>query len=290
MQTASSYAAGPVTKPPDWHSLVVVDALLNGLTTGLFLVAAVGELALPELLAPLARWAYLAALVFLLADLLCLLLDLGDPWRFHHMLRVFKPCSPMSLGVWALTIYFFPALAAAVLSLIGGPADSLGWARRIVAAVGLMPAFISAAYKGVLFSTTSQPGWREARWLGGYFTSSAVLVGEAAMLLLAVLLKQETAMAILRPTLVLLLLLSLIPLGLMLAELRSALARRYSPRQRTAAVALLVGGGVLSLALLLLGGDAAALVAAALVLMGSAGIRWGIVYLPQGHSSGRSKH
>ena len=28
--------------------------------------------------------------------------DLGRPERFHHMLRVFKPTSPMSMGSWAL--------------------------------------------------------------------------------------------------------------------------------------------------------------------------------------------
>ena len=31
-------------------------------------------------------------------DLLFLVLDLGDPLRFHYMLRVFKPSAPMSLG------------------------------------------------------------------------------------------------------------------------------------------------------------------------------------------------
>ena len=41
------YAAGPVTKAPNWHTLVAWDMLLNNLTTGLFLVAALGELAAP---------------------------------------------------------------------------------------------------------------------------------------------------------------------------------------------------------------------------------------------------
>src|SRR5438270_896855 len=102
------YATGPVTKPPDWHGLVAWDMLLNNLTTGLFLVAALGELAAPGVFAPLAKAAYPIALVLLLADLACLVLDLGDLWRFHHMLRVFKPGSPMSLGVWSLTVYSLP--------------------------------------------------------------------------------------------------------------------------------------------------------------------------------------
>src|SRR5947209_1724778 len=112
------YANGPVTKAPDWHGLVAWDLLLNNLTTGLFLVAATGELAAPATFTPVARVAYPVALVLLLADLLCLVLDLGDPWRFHHMLRVFKPSSPMSLGTWCLTIYSLPLTVAAALSLL----------------------------------------------------------------------------------------------------------------------------------------------------------------------------
>src|SRR5205807_7312783 len=87
------YATGPVTKLPPWHGIVAWDLLFNNLTTGLFLVAAISDLAAPEDFASVARVAYPIALVFLVIDLLCLVLDLGDPLRFHHMLRVFKPSS-----------------------------------------------------------------------------------------------------------------------------------------------------------------------------------------------------
>ena len=46
--------------------------------------------------------------MLLIVDLACLVLDLGDPLRFHHMLRVFKPSSPMSLGTWCLSAYSLP--------------------------------------------------------------------------------------------------------------------------------------------------------------------------------------
>src|SRR3954467_14485831 len=85
--TVSGYA-GPVTRAPNWHGLVILDVLFNNLTTGLFLVAAVAELAAPSAFAAVARVAYPIALVLLFADLLLLVLDLGDPLRFHHMLRV----------------------------------------------------------------------------------------------------------------------------------------------------------------------------------------------------------
>ncbi len=87
----SPYATGPVTKAPAWHGLVAWDMLFNGMTTGLFLVAAISELAAPDVFTSVAKTAYPVAFVLLLVDLLCLVLDLGDPLRFHHMLRVFKP-------------------------------------------------------------------------------------------------------------------------------------------------------------------------------------------------------
>jgi len=128
---AAGYASRRVTKPPNWHGLVALDMLFNNMTTGLFLVAAVGELMSRATFGPLARLAYPLALLFLTIDLACLVLDLGHRFRFHHMLRVFKPTSPMSLGTWSLTAYSLPlgllatieVLADFVLLMVGYRAD-----------------------------------------------------------------------------------------------------------------------------------------------------------------------
>src|ERR1700678_1468021 len=190
------YANMPVTKVPGWHGIIAWDALLNGMATGLFLAAAVSELAAPAVFIPVAKVAYPVALLLLLVDLGLLVLDLGDPSRFHHMLRVFKPGSPMSLGTWCLTIFSLPLTAAAALSLLA----ELGWdfegARLLAVVVGLLPGFGSAAYKGVLLSTNAQPGWKDARWLGGYLTNSALLMGCAELLVLSALMGQTQAAAI----------------------------------------------------------------------------------------------
>ena len=282
----AGYAARPVTKAPAWHGLVAWDMLFNNLTTGLFLVAALGELAAPEAFTPVAKAAYPIALVFLFTDLLLLVLDLGDPLRFHHMLRVFKPTSPMSLGTWCLTIYSLPLTAAAALSLwpAGGPA--LEWARKASVVLGLLPALGSAVYKGVLLSTNAQPGWRDARWLGGYLTNSALLLGCAEMLVLATLLGQERAGALLRPALVLLLVVNLVPLGLVVRNLRPALSRAYTPGQLGRLAALCLGVGTLApLALLLAGGHPLLVLAAVLLLLlGSLAVRFVIVRLPHATS------
>ena len=156
--TEIGYANMPITKAPDWHGTIAWDALLNGMATGLFMAAAVSELAAPAVFAPVAKVAYPVALVLLLADLAMLVSDLGDPLRFHHMLRTFKPVSPMSVGTWCLSIFSLPLTAAAALSVLAEIGFDFEWARILAVILGLLPGFGSAAYKGVLLSTNAQPG------------------------------------------------------------------------------------------------------------------------------------
>jgi hypothetical protein len=271
-----------MTKPPNWHGLVAWDMLFNNLTTGLFLTAGLGELLAPEVFLPLVKVAYPLALVLLLIDLACLVLDLGDRLRFHHMLRVFKPTSPMSLGTWCLTAYALPLTVAALIGLLPAPGGALVWLRKSAVALGLLPALGSAVYKGVLLSTSSQPGWKDARWLGGYLASAALLLGCAEMLVLAVLLSLGSAAALLRRALALLLLLNGLLLFLLLTEMRPALVRIYKPRQLWQRGILELGGGmVLPLALILVGESPLVRLAAVLFLvLGSLAIRLEIIKVP----------
>jgi len=188
----------------------------------------------------------------LLVDLGLLVLDLGDPLRFHHMLRVFKPSSPMSLGTWCLTIFSLPLTAAAGLSLLAILGWDFEWARITAVVLGLLPGFGSAAYKGVLLSTNAQPGWKDARWLGGYLTNSALLMGCAELLVLSAVMRQTQAIAILRTAFIVLLVLNMIPLGLLFANLRTIHAQLYTPGQQWRVGALIAIGALIPLGLMLL--------------------------------------
>ena len=278
----SNYATKPVTKAPAWHGLVAWDMLLNGMTTGLFLVAALSELVAPDRFASVAQAAYPVALLLLLVDLLCLVLDLGDPLRFHHMLRVFKPRAPMSLGTWFLTIFAVPLTVAAALSLLPAGGMTLAWVRRLAVVIGLLPALGSAVYKGVLLSTNAQPGWKDARWLGGYLTNSALMLGCAEMLVLSVLMRHVSAAAILRPALGLLLVLNLVPLCLLAVDLRTTLSRLYTRWQLCGVGTLALGGGVLlPLCLLLVVDSPLSMLSAVMcIALGSLVIRFVIIMLP----------
>ena len=244
-RSKSGYANIPVTKAPGWHGTIAWDALLNGMATGLFMAAAVSELAAPAVFTPVAKVAYPVALVLLLVDLALLVSDLGDPLRFHHMLRVFKPRSPMSVGTWCLTIFSLPLTAAAALSLLAEMGIDFEWARIFAVVVGLLPGFGSAAYKGVLLSTNAQPGWKDARWMGGYLTNSALLIGCAELLVLSTLMGQTQATVILRTAFIVLLALNLIPLGLLFANLQPTHARLYSRGQQWCVGALIFAAGTL---------------------------------------------
>jgi hypothetical protein len=275
------YAQRAPIKPAPWHALVAWDMFFNGMTAGLFLVAALGELAAPQTFAPLARVAYPVALGFLLADLLMLVLDLGDPFRFHHMLRVFKPGSPMSLGVWSLTVYSLPLTVAAVLSLQPG-GTVFEWIRRVAVVLGLLPALVTIVYKGVLLSTSAQLGWRDARWMGGFHASGAVLMGCAQMALLASVLGSGQAAQVLRAGLGVLVVVHAVPSILVTAALwpvpEGVESRRW---QRIAAILLIAGGLLLPLILVMVSGAAGWLVAAAiLILLSALGSRFLLIYLP----------
>jgi Ni/Fe-hydrogenase subunit HybB-like protein len=299
VQGELGYANMPVTKAPGWHGGIAWDALFNGMATGLFMAAAVSELAAPAVFASVAKVAYPIALVLLLIDLGLLVLDLGDSLRFHHMLRVFKPQSPMSVGTWCLTIFSLPLTAAAGLSVLAELGGNFEWARifmgrdfewvRIfVVVMGLLPAFGSAAYKGVLLSTNAQPGWKDARWMGGYLSNSALLMGCAELLVLSALMRQAQATAILRTAFIVLLVLNVIPLALLFANLRPTHARLYTREQQWRVGVLIVAGTLIPLGLMLLNGNLLFILVAVIFLLSDS---WVIrfVYVKIPHTSERER-
>jgi Ni/Fe-hydrogenase subunit HybB-like protein len=286
--TVPGYAGRPITKAPNWHGPVTLDLLFNNLSTGLFLVTALGELVAPASFRPLASVAYPIALLFLIGDLVCLVLDLGDPARFHHMLRVWKPSSPMSLGVWVLSAYAIPLTLLTLGSLLPGIGGAgVAVVRRLLLVVGLMLAAATAVYKGVLFSTTAQRGWGDARWLGGYLINSALVLGAAEGLLIAAVAGQPAAAIALRLALRLLLLLNLVALVLLLRDIRGPLSQARRVWVLTLAGALAVLGGIL-VPLWLLARDAPSALAAPLllILFGALVVRHEIVRLP--HALGQA--
>jgi formate-dependent nitrite reductase membrane component NrfD len=132
------------------------------------------------------------ALASILASLYFLVADLGRPERFHHMLRVAKPSSPMSMGTWILTAYGPGAAVAAGAELMPGRLRRtwlgrlVGWLARPAGLWAAATAPGVASYTAVLLSHTAVPAWHEAHpYLPFVFTGSAAASGGGLGMLLA---------------------------------------------------------------------------------------------------------
>ncbi len=169
----TSYYGRPVVKAAPWKADIPAYMFLGGLAAGSSLLAAGADLTGRS---SLRRPARIAGLVAISASTAALIHDLGRPSRFHHMLRVAKLTSPMSVGSWILLGYG-PMAALAGMAEI---ADAAGTRRRLprplrplgsALRVGARPAGIVAgllapavaSYTAVLLSDTATPTWHEGR-------------------------------------------------------------------------------------------------------------------------------
>jgi hypothetical protein len=152
----ASYYGQPVLKEPAWEWMVPAYFFCGGLA------AASSGLGLGARLAGLGRLGRVARLTSALgiaAGAGLLVADLGRPARFHHMLRVLKPTSPMSVGSWVLA-GFGPAAAGCAVGELTGRAPRATAACELAAA-GLAP--LLATYTAVVVADTSVPAWRRGR-------------------------------------------------------------------------------------------------------------------------------
>ena len=184
-----SYYGRPVLKPPVWNWMIAAYLFSGGLSAGSAMLAAGADLTERP---GLRRASRLGALASLLASMYFLVADLGRPERFHHMLRVAKPSSPMSVGTWILSAYSLGAGLAGAAELMPSRLRRM-WLGRLVGglarpaglwAAGTAPGV--ASYTAVLLSQTAVPAWHEAHpYLPFVFTGSAAASGGGLGMLLA---------------------------------------------------------------------------------------------------------
>jgi hypothetical protein len=183
-----SYYGRPVLKPPVWEWKVPAYFFTGGLSAGSAVLAAGADLTRRPALRRAGR---ISSLLTLLVSAYLLIADLGRPERFHHMLRVAKPTSPMSVGTWILTMYAPGVAIAAVSELLPSTVrhTMVGrLLRRIARPAAVSSAVLApavASYTAVLLSQTAAPAWHEAHpQLPFIFTGSAAAsAGGLAMVL-----------------------------------------------------------------------------------------------------------
>lgn len=186
-----SYYDVSMLKPPVWGWEIATYFFLGGVSAGAYLLARVADRFGGRRYRPVVRAGTAVAALAAVPCAPLLIADLGDPKRFHHMLRVWKPQSPMNLGAWTLTAYS-GAVATAVLrewlrgDRTGAERDAAsrvlgGILISVTDAAGIPLALLLAGYTGVLLSGTSTPLWSENIWLGPMFSASAVNTGTDAI-------------------------------------------------------------------------------------------------------------
>jgi hypothetical protein len=278
------------TKAPPWHGWVSADLFLSSLGAGTFIVAALCLLMRPAHLGTVARLGFVGVFPIMLGDLACLIIDLGDPPRFLNMLRVFKPGSPMSIGVWTIAAFTTIAFGACAAVLLELPASAL----TALAIIGLGPALVVSLYKGVVFSATAQPGWRRMRWLGAALATSSAASGAALMLLLAWRLGDNDAERVMRIMMAWLLVANAIALRMVMGQpARSghlaepaATRRAFQRRAMHYTVFLFAGiGAPIILAAMAASRPALGLTAAGLALAGAMVSRHYLVTIPHREDS-----
>ena len=189
-QSKPAYYDLSILKPPVWTPEVAAYFFLGGMSAGAYILGRLADRFGGEPYRGVAKTGSYVAAAAALPCAPLLILDLGDPKRFHHMLRVFKPQSPMNVGSWTLTAYTVFALGSALREwLRAGRSEELkgiarfadAGARAAEDAVGIPVALLLAGYTGVLLSTTSTPVWCKNPWLGALFTAGAMSTGGAAV-------------------------------------------------------------------------------------------------------------
>ena len=191
--------------PPHWGWYVVLYLFLGGLSAGTYFIASLLLFAGDARDREAVRLGYLVSFPLLLVCFALLLLDLGVPLRFWHLLLaservpaiVFKPWSPISLGSWILALFSVFSSAAFAWALVESgrlrwepAARAAAWAasmpRPLLAwkAVGMLFSFGLTGYTGVLVSATTIPVWHNARLMGALFLASATSTSYALLMLL----------------------------------------------------------------------------------------------------------
>lgn len=200
----TSYYNRPMIKKPTWKWYIPLYFFIGGVAGGVGLIGGLADLLGGRRHRATVRRARYIALVGALISPLLLIVDLGRPKRFHHMMRVFKISSPLSVGTWILLAF---GLTSGALAARQAAEDNFilrreSWLGRLARLLPGKPLSLAQAllgmglggYTGILLAATAIPLWAAAGLLlGPLFLATAIASGAAALTLLAVLLGRRGA-------------------------------------------------------------------------------------------------
>lgn len=172
----NGYYQIPLLKEPPWTWEIPLYFFVGGAAGAAAVIGAIADYTgADRRLVRDARWIAAAGSVISPALLIS---DLGRPERFLAMLRVFKPQSAMSMGVWTLVGFSTGAAAAAFAGYMSdryGPSLPLRVLENAGQAASLAFGLPFSNYTGVLIGATAIPAWnRNAGTLPMHFGASGL--------------------------------------------------------------------------------------------------------------------
>ncbi|HEU4564332.1 MAG TPA: NrfD/PsrC family molybdoenzyme membrane anchor subunit [Gemmatimonadaceae bacterium] len=191
---------------PHWGWYVILYFFLGGLAAGSYFIATMLDMVGDPRDRDAVRLGYLIAFPLVILCGVLLIVDLGVPLRFWHMLieskhppaPILKPWSPISVGSWVLMAFGLFSFVSFIGALV--ETDRVRWAplvrldayvrrrpRPLAIIWGILGAFFGfflAGYTGVLVTSTSIAVWHNARLMGALFLASAASTSYALLMLL----------------------------------------------------------------------------------------------------------
>lgn len=167
---------------------------LGGMAAGAFFVAFLTDHLGRHTERPLLRLAVYLGVPLATLGAAFLLIDLGQPLRFWHLLVTFRISSPMSIGTWLLILWLATAAWSAVVWYLQRRTqkisirltritETLNWA-------GFFLSILFMAYTGVLLAASNSPMWASTVLLPALFVTSAASTGAAILIFSALITKR----------------------------------------------------------------------------------------------------
>jgi protein NrfD len=186
------------TGPPHFRWWIILYFFVGGISGGALLVASLLRLFGTREDTHFIRLGVYISFIGCVISAILLVVDLGVPLRFWHMLvqdntgrPMFKWWSPMSVGAWGLLVFGFFSFLGTVRALWDD--RRLTWSTleflerpttTIFGAIGgIIGGLFLAGYTGVLLAVTNRPIWADSEWLGLLFLLSGISTSVAALLL-----------------------------------------------------------------------------------------------------------
>jgi hypothetical protein len=158
----TGYYGIPLLKEPAWTWEIPLYFFVGGAAGSAAVVGAIADYTgADRKIVRDARWIAAAGSVISPALLIA---DLGKPSRFLNMLRVFKPQSAMSVGVWTLVGFSAGASAAAFAQILTqryGPSFPVRVMEQAGQAASLAFGLPFSNYTGVLIGASAIPAWNQ---------------------------------------------------------------------------------------------------------------------------------